>query len=551
MNDEIQKIKKGISTARRRIGASNLLRSTIITVPFVFAAVAIGVLTYQFFPDSTFIPALYLMTAASATAFIVWKTFSGLGEFDVARRIDVGAGLADRVSSALEFARAVHPTPFMQAAINDSIERVRNVNYRSTFPIRPKGTGRFIIASIVILPLLITGLSVDFAGMFQREHTALSRDFPVESIPTDIPDAPDLLRVETPPRLAPLIEPVKNYIEAWKKHLKKMKREAVKRKEEFEKQVTKAIFADSAKERDKASIAGVQGLRTAITDDKIHLSDLQSMGVTETSEFRDAFNELDKIAFEDEPDIEKVAMMAENLQSTADRKAHSSGYLAKNGEIFSQSAMDADDIDAFKDGLKSAMQESFNDFLRSYANHLGELVDTKNELVEKDKKAGKQVQGSFSSAPPPKDAKLKMKKLNPKDYKNVQLSPKAFSDVKNVAALQEGSSKAGKGGGTAEGAIKTAKVEAQTSLLDIQGQMGEGKSPIQILEDIDSIEKQDFSSEEYKMLYIDYTQGASEILNSEQIPLEIKSYIRDYFLSINPDKISKAKQKKAQPNPPL
>lgn len=551
MNDEVTKLKKRISTARRRIGVSNLLLSAIIVAPFITAAAVIGVFSYQFYPDSSLIPILYLLTTAMATGFVAWRSFSGLGEFQVAKRIDQNAGLSDRVSSALEFARIKQPTPFMQAAVADAIERARNINYRAAFPIWPRGTRRFIIATLVILPLLATGLSVDFASMFQREHTALSRDFPVDSIPTDVPDAPDLLRVEAPPRLAPLIEPVRNYIQAWKKNLEKMRREAAKRKEEFERQVTQAIFADSKKDSDRASIAGVQGLRTAITDDRIHLSDLQTMGVNETSEFKDAFAELDKIALEDEPEIEKVSMLMENMKSTADQKADQAGYLSKVGGIQSQAAMDADDVDAFKDGLKSAMQESFNDFLRSYANHLGELVRTKNELVEEAKKSGKPTSMSLSSAPPPKDAKLRMKKLNPKDYKKVQLSPRAFSDMKDLASLEKGSSKAGKGGGTAEGAIKTAKVESQTSLVELQGQMGEGKSPIQILEDIDSIDREDFSSEEYKMLYVDYTQGASELLNSEQIPLEIKSYIRDYFLSINPDKMSKAKPKKEQTPPVL
>ena len=71
--------------------------------------------------------------------------------------------------------------------------------------------------------------------------------------------------------------------------------------------------------------------------------------------------------------------------------------------------------------------------------------------------------------------------------------------------------------------------------------MGEGKSSIQVLEDIDSIAQEDFSLEAYSMIYNDFAVNESDILESNQIPVDVKSYVRAYYMSINPDKLGKGK----------
>jgi hypothetical protein len=341
-----------------------------------------------------------------------------------------------------------------------------------------------------------------------------------------------------------LVEPIRNYIQAWKQNLEKMRKEMDAREKQIAREVPKAIFAGSSKGA-KGSVAGsIRGLKTAITDDRIHLSDLESMGVSDITEYRDAFAELDQVLFGGEPTVEQVNQMAAMMQNTADKKANSAKAISIGSAMASQQSTDADEIGAFTNATQGAMQQSFNEFLRNYASHLSNIADTKEQLVDEAQKTGKPTKMAMASAPPPADAKLKMFKMDAKAFKQVQLSPEAFQEEKlgNIpmdAVNEPNHSGAGVGGGTAEGANKVKAIESSSQYMDsLSGEMGEGKSPIKILEDIDSFDMEDFSLDQYRMIYVDYTTGASDILNSEQIPIEIKSYIRDYFLSINPDKIA-------------
>ena len=540
MEQSVRILKKCIAQARRRIFLHNALLSLLWLAPLAIGAAAILVVHRQFAPGSATATALQTSALVAGLLFLLYQVSRGLGQFEVALRIDRATGLKDRITSALEFADFPMPNAFMQAAVADAQTHCRQLNLRKSFPIWPAGSGRLLLIALLLVPVLAATLTVDFATRFQTERTALSRDLPIEPIPTDVPDMPDLDRIQVPPRLAPLVEPVRNYIEAWKKNLEKMRKEMAKLEVKRQEQIQQAIATD-ALGPGKEAVAGIHGLRTAITDGRIHLSDLNTMGVHDATEYRDAFAELDQVAFENEPDIEAVASLQQTMLYTADRKSNSAKTISQGAAMAAQMSTDADDIGAFRNSVQGAMHQSFNDFLRNYATHLGDIIDAKKQLVAEAQKSGKPTRMVLSSAPPPPDAKLKMMKLDPNASQKLQLSPKSFSETKELHGVKQGmipsDSKAGQGGGTEEGATKMQAIETKTEYLEVKGMLGEGKSPIQIIEDLDSFSKEDFSSDEYRLLYADYTEGASDVLDSEQIPVEIKSFIRDYFLSINPDRI--------------
>ena len=542
MQVPIEKLKYGINKARRRILARNFIQTLILIIPIALVLSTIFIIVQQFASHKYNPSTLYFPTILGLLLFIVYKTTKGINQIEVALKIDRRAGLADRISSALEFSRVDKPTPFMFAAMTNAVRHAENVDYQAAFPIWPKGIRSSLIAAVLIAPLFALVLFVDFGEKYMPDHTALDRDLPVDNIPSDAPDAPDLAKIEVPPRLAPLVEPVKNYIKAWKTNLAKMRKELARREKELAAEVPRAIFADSGKSGGSEA-TGIKGLKTAITDNRIHISDLKTMGVYDGSEFSDVFAALDETAFDEEPSIEDVEALAQMMTSAADRKASSGATLGLASSMNVQNGMDGDDVTGFQGATQGAMQESFNEFLRNYGAHLSNVARTKTQLVEEAKSSGKVTKTAMSSAPPPPNAKLKMMKLTDNDHRKVHLSPVAFQENEEklgAGGLGKGGGKsaAGRGGGTAEGSIKVAKVESSSeNLVEMDGVMGEGKSAVKILEDLDSLNMEDFSGADYRQLYVDYTQNASMILDSEQIPIEIKSYIRDYFISITPDKV--------------
>lgn len=556
MEKAILSLRRSLARARRRIFARNLIQAVLLLAPLALAAWALVVLLRQFDPASQTALTIQMLALTAALLYLLTRTFRGLGDFNVALQLDEAGTLANRTASALEFAGCRAPSPFMQAAVADAARHAALVDVRARLGLWPEKTRNMLLVTALLVPFLVSALTVDFAAMFEKQQTALSRDLPVEPVPPDVPDTPELAQLRVPPRLAPLIEPVRNYIEAWKKNLEKMRQELALRQQELEKKLEietrKAIHADARGPAAGKTIAGIEALRTAITDDRVHLSDLQTMGVHDTTEYRDAFAELDQVAFDGEPEINDVEKLQEMMLHAADRKGTSAKQIGQGAAMAIQMSTDADEIGAFRNSLQGAMQESFNEFLRNYANHLGNIVDTKKDLNEQARKSGKPVRMALSSAPPPANAKLKMLRLDKDAAKKMQLSPASFTEANNPQGVQQGiaptSSKAGSGGGTAEGVIKMQAIETKTQYLEIQGLLGEGKSPIQILEDLDSYSKEDFSSDEYRLLYADYTEGASQVLDAEQIPIEIKSYIRDYFISINPEKIEKDQNKNENRN---
>lgn len=538
-NRPMKNLNRCLAKAGSRIFAARLLLGVLFLLPVAILAGALFAVAGQFTLQTQVQNVFTLLFFSCALCFLAYFTTKGLSKKAVSLAIDRRAALSDRFTSALEFCNCRQPTLFMAAQIADAENCAGKVDIKKAFPIWPAKGAKLLLIAVLVTPLLALGLGVDFTRYFQSENLELSRNLPVEPLPMDIPDANDLARLEVPKRLNPFIEPIKNYIANWKKHVAAVKKELAQTEKQREQMITKAIHKGSGNGLAKE----IASLPWAVTDDNIHISDMASMGVHAPEEYRNAFEQLDDIAFENEPTMEDVEALETQMKDAAIRKSTSSTFITMGAAMAAQMSTDADEVGAFKNAVQGAMQQSFNEFLMSYSAHLGELVDTKKALNEKAKADGVTRRQVMSSAPPPPDAKLKMMKLDPKATSSLQLSPGSFKEMKGAKAVKTSQtpsdSRAGQGSGTAEGAIKMAQIEAQTQMSQISGQMGEGKSPIQIIEDVDSFTKEDYSSEDYRFIYAKYTDGASQVLETEQIPIVIKSFVRDYFMSINPDRLEK------------
>ena len=539
-----QELRNLIHRARRRTLAQNLIAGTFLVLPVVIGGLGLLSITGQLIPQSSLLPILALVTFASVLVLFAIRAGRGLNEFRLAKSIDDRNNLDDRITSALEFSRLDQRTEFMDAQIRNA--STQQVDFQSTFPIWPGRVGKKLIIALALLPLLGLGTLVDLTPFAPKPHTDLAR-LPIEPVPVDVPEAPDLDPIRAPKALAPLIDPVRNYINAWKKNVQKIAAEKARRQKEFERMRTEAIHAASADAADQAKINSVKNQTYAITDDKIHLSDLASMGINSPAEYKQVFEELDKMVFENAPEVENIQSWADNMVQTADRKSTQGKQLGLDGAMaMAGDPATQDDMFGFRKAMQGAQQESFNEFLRNFGQHLSDVADAKKKHVAQAKQTGQRHKQQLTSAPPPPDAKLKLVKLDPQMKDQVQLAPMSSPDSakKLVKGQTPSDSKAGKGGGTAEGVIKVDQLEAETRYMELKNRLGEGRSPLQILEDIDSVVTEDFSAEQYRLLYVDYTEGASQLLESEKIPVSIKSYIREYFLSINPDEINIEKERK-------
>ena len=72
--------------------------------------------------------------------------------------------------------------------------------------------------------------------------------------------------------------------------------------------------------------------------------------------------------------------------------------------------------------------------------------------------------------------------------------------------------------------------------LPLKGKLGDGKAVIQIINDRGKrqLASRPVGTVTYRDVFVEYAQGAEAELNSEQVPLHMREYIRDYFRSIRP-----------------
>ena len=152
------------------------------------------------------------------------------------------------------------------------------------------------------------------------------------------------------------------------------------------------------------------------------------------------------------------------------------------------------------------------------------------------------------SAPPPKDGKYALRGVTeqPPNQPMLQGSKEQMSKVASQARAmsqknQEGShtGAAGAGAGASQ---RTGRVPAVLprpeggQYLPLEGKLGEGPAVIQVIDDRGRRNISVRSGEiiTYREVFVHYARGAEAELSSEQVPLHMRGYIRDYFRSIRP-----------------
>jgi hypothetical protein len=201
------------------------------------------------------------------------------------------------------------------------------------------------------------------------------------------------------------------------------------------------------------------------------------------------------------------------------------------------------------EAVKASLQyRSFAEFLKRYAAHLGEkaMGKARFELSEQANTGGEVFN---VSAPPPKDGKYALRGVTDQPP-NTPMLQGSREQAARIAAQAKSMGRDGKNGTHSGAAGAGAGASQRTSgvpavlpqpeggqYLPLQGKLGEGPAVIQVIDDRGrrNITARSGETVTYREVFVHYARSAEAELSSEQVPLHMRDYIRDYFRSIRPD----------------
>jgi hypothetical protein len=271
-------------------------------------------------------------------------------------------------------------------------------------------------------------------------------------------------------------------------------------------------------------------------DDRVHVSDLAAMGNVDTEideHMRTAFDQLDQQALDEDPNITAVQQYVNQIRQQADSGRRAGDDLMLAAATAQNRGEDATGV--FRNMAQGAQQQSFNEFLNQYSQHLQRVVERKREVNQQrqqdDANANSQrplVSDQGQQLPP--DAEQRLVRITPEMARQLQLSPQAGQIVNPPQG--EGPAGAGRGGGTFRGSIKVKHLnqQGQGHQENLQGQIDQGRAPDQTFED-----NQEDAVQSYNQLFQPFLEDARQTLNDASIPLAIRTYVQRYLQSISPE----------------
>lgn len=543
---KLKKIDHRIARARAREFVHRSVWLLSYAVPIWAALAALALLIVQFAPGAGlflrwFIFALALGVVAGCAIFGAL----GAGAGRLAGLIDRRAGLKDRLTNAREFAAKDQRTPLMELAIADAEEAAADLEVKPLFSFWAPGNAKRLASLLLVLPLLYVAAMVNVAAWFKPAPEPDLLDTIV--IPDELAD--DGFRDLPPSALElPAVAGLRGLIGSWRSRLADLReraRLAASAVPPEEPELPETIYREDltrdATERERQQILAADGLPAVRQDGALHLSDLRALGNLDTdvdSSMRTAFAQLDEVFLEEDPNIQDVEEYVNLLEQASGRGHQSGSLLNMEANYGMQAASDADPQGAFRTATQGAQQESFNEFLSEYARHLGRVSGEKKKITgeraQQGAREGQQVLVSDQGQQTPPGAEMRMIQMTEEMAQQLKLNAQIGQHVEPTGDPNERTG-AGQGGGTFRGAIKV-KHEEMANVSErqtLQGQVGEGRAPVQILEDADAD-----ALTTYNRLYSEYREDAALLMDDAAIPVSIRSYVQRYLQSISPDQVS-------------
>jgi hypothetical protein len=477
-----------------------------------------------------------ILIAASA-ALIGSIVFGALGASTakVVRLVDRRADLKDRLTNALEFSDRESRNPLMELAIVDAEEAAERTDAAPLTPVWQRSNWKRLATLALLVPLAY-GLAVvqlaQWIGEKQPDFLgAIAPTMPAELAEDGFRDLPDT------PSLLPAITGFRGVMGDWRERLTELRERARKlaqQRPQQEPELPETIYREdlAGKQRSKKpQILAVDGLPAVRETSQLHLSDMRALGDVDgevDSSMQTAFSQLDQTLLDQDPNLEAVQAYLDQLEN-ASQKGQAAGQLQGMQAGMGMMGPDGSEMGALRNATQGAQQEIFNEFLEQYAQHLGRAVNAKRDINEKRNvkpgQTGDKIKVSDQPQEVPENAELRMVKVTDEMKQGVKLDGQMGEQITPGGDPM----KAGQGGGTFRGAIKI-KHETETAAgqkQTVKGQIGEGRTTMQILEDVDEEDRAAYSE-----LLAQYRKDATERLADPTIPAAVRAFVQRYLQSI-------------------
>jgi hypothetical protein len=563
MTDRLQSpVLDIIQRSRRRVIASRLAGALIDSVVFaLLACLAFGALAYSAgWGAAGWVVFLILLFLALA-GYVAHSVLAGTSLRAVAILLDEKLGYHDRISSALAFSSAGQPTAFMQAHMRETTEFLKE-RLDDVLPVPRLGRGRALVLFLVLGLVALLPHSDRIAQQRRDRQEKMTRRVEQRR---DLAREMEQLRREADlkglKKLSKMIEAVE---EDLNRDLDLVTPEELEPPPPPEKPKPAETPGTTAKQG-----AEEEGLKPA--DDKlgsakpgqgIHLSNVatyQPVGKFDSfpeEAYAEVFAELDAGLLDNQLTGAELANLAEHVDDTAGKIANFAFNTDMDlvGVEAMMSGKDADDYAKAgrydpMEAVQAALQyRSFAEFLKRYASHLGAkaMGKARFELSEKANSGGEVFN---VSAPPPKDGKYALRGVTdqPQGMPMLKGSKDQMSKLSKQAAgmsqkakdgTHTGAAGAGAGASQRSGRVPAVLPHPEGGqYLPLEGKLGEGPAVIQVIDDRGrrNMSARSGKNITYREVFVHYARGAEAELSSEQVPLHMRDYIRDYFRSIRPE----------------
>ncbi len=505
---------------------------------------------------AVFFVLLFLVLAG----YVVHAALAGTSLRAVAILLDEKLGYHDRVSSALAFSSVREPTDFMRAHLRETAAFLQD-RLDDVLPMPPPGRSRALALFLVIALVALLPHSDRVAPRWKERRERITRR---------VGDARGLaremeqLRREADLRgLKKLSKMIALVEEDLKRRLDLVPAEEPESPPPPEPPRPSETQGTTARQGDEE-----EGLRPA--DEQagvakpgkgVQLSNVatyQPVGKFDSfpqEAYTEVFAELDSSLLDNQLTGVELANLAEHVDDTAGKIANLA-YDADMDLVGMEAMMTGKNAEDYAragrynpiEAVQAALQyRSFAEFLKRYAAHLGERAMGKSRL-ELGEEANTDGEVFNVSAPPPRDGKYALRGVTqqPTGTPVLKGTREQISKLTSQArSMSQGDQKGQHGGAAGAGAGASERTGGLPAVLPrpeggqylpLQGKLGEGPTVIQVIDDRGrrNISARSGRAIGYREVFTHYARGAEAELSSEQVPLHMRDYIRDYFRSIRP-----------------
>ncbi|MCZ7582092.1 MAG: hypothetical protein M5R36_01480 [Deltaproteobacteria bacterium] len=404
------RIESLVRRARVRAFAGRAVHAGSYTLPAVFAAGAVAVAGGRGLADAG--PwlgvAVWRVVVAVILGCLIYAAW-GLSSRRIARSIDVRAGLADRISNALEFRTVTEPSSMMTLAVEDG-ERVAGQTAAAPyFPVAEKPAALRMGLALLFVPALIAAQSVNFASWRQQEEV-LS---PVERALRDAPDRTpaDVAAPEQAPVTPPASDKIPGLFMKWRERLAELRAASREEPSAPVAPPPETIERSQTEQGSPAAVtvAAVDRLPEIAPDGKLSAGDMavmRAMNPALDQALQDAFANMDQKLVAEEPTLAEVEEYVETVkEESVGRKKKSANINELADMFFTQ------DSGSMRAKQQAAQEASFAEFMEQYASHLTHYVDAEKEAERAQQRAAtKRRCFNRADQPPPEDAEMKLVK---------------------------------------------------------------------------------------------------------------------------------------------